>query len=86
VPRSAIASGVGYDQLTVASLRARFQGLSVERILALVTYEQAHASRATIIAMFERRVAKLESLERLKTIDQQSSTRSGAIRKALKPL
>jgi hypothetical protein len=50
-----------YDQLTVASLRARLRGLSIEQVRTLITYEQRHENRADIIAMFERRVAKLES-------------------------
>ncbi|HXP53753.1 MAG TPA: hypothetical protein VN847_02310, partial [Streptosporangiaceae bacterium] len=50
-----------YDQLTVASLRARLRGLSLEQVRALITYEQGHENRAELIASFERRVAKLES-------------------------
>jgi hypothetical protein len=50
-----------YDQLTIASLRARLRGLSIEQTRALIGYERAHADRAEVIAMFERRVAKLEA-------------------------
>ena len=50
-----------YDQLTIASLRARLRGLSLEQVRALITYEQAHENRPEVITMFERRVAKLES-------------------------
>ncbi len=50
-----------YDQLTVASLRARLRGLSAEQVRTLITYEQGHGNRADVVAMFERRVAKLES-------------------------
>jgi hypothetical protein len=50
-----------YDQLTVASLRARLRGLSVEQVRTLITYEQGHENRADVVAMFERRVAKLDS-------------------------
>jgi hypothetical protein len=50
-----------YDSLTVASLRARLRNLSVAQLGQLIEYEKAHAARADVIAMFERRVAKLES-------------------------
>jgi hypothetical protein len=50
-----------YDGLTVASLRARLRNLSVAQLGQLIAYEKAHADRADVIAMFERRVAKLES-------------------------
>jgi hypothetical protein len=50
-----------YDSLTVASLRARLRNLSVAQLGQLIAYEKAHADRADVIAMFERRVAKLES-------------------------
>jgi hypothetical protein len=52
-----------YDDLSIASLRARMRGLDVTHLRALVAYERAHAGRADVIAMFERRVAKLESPE-----------------------
>jgi hypothetical protein len=52
-----------YDTLTIASLRARLRPLSAEQVRALIGYEQAHANRAEVIAMFERRVAKLEAPE-----------------------
>jgi outer membrane biosynthesis protein TonB len=50
-----------YDSLTIASLRARLRNLSVAQLGQLIAYEQAHAARADVIAMFERRVAKIES-------------------------
>lgn len=50
-----------YDELTVASLRARLRNLSVEQLNQLIRYEQGHAARADVIAMFERRIAKIES-------------------------
>jgi hypothetical protein len=50
-----------YDQATVASLRARLRGLSIDQVRTLITYEQGHENRADVVAMFERRVAKLES-------------------------
>ena len=50
-----------YDELSVASLRARLRNLSVEQLTQLIGYEKGHAGRADVIAMFERRIAKVES-------------------------
>jgi hypothetical protein len=50
-----------YDELTVASLRARLRNLSVDQVRELAEYERAHAARPEVITMFERRVAKLEA-------------------------
>ena len=53
-----------YDELTVASLRARLRNLDVAQVKQLAEYERAHAARADVIAMFERRIAKLEAERR----------------------
>ena len=50
-----------YDELTIASVRARLRNLSVEQLNGLIEYEKAHAARADFIAMFERRIAKVGS-------------------------
>jgi hypothetical protein len=50
-----------YDELSVASLRARLRNLDVSRVRQLAEYERAHAARADVITMFERRIAKLEA-------------------------
>jgi hypothetical protein len=50
-----------YDELSVASLRARLRNLDVAHVGRLVDYERAHAARAEVLAMFERRIAKLEA-------------------------
>ena len=50
----------GYDQLTVASLRARLRVLDVTQVRTLLDYEKAHQNRTDVVTMFERRVAKLE--------------------------
>ena len=52
-----------YDNLTVASLRARLRNLDPSQVRALLDYEKANAGRADIVTMFERRIAKLESDE-----------------------
>jgi hypothetical protein len=66
---AAAAAGAGeadvplpnYDELSVASLRARLRNLDVAQVRQLADYERAHAARADVIAMFERRIAKLEA-------------------------
>jgi hypothetical protein len=50
-----------YDELTIASLRARLRNLDAGQVKELAEYERAHAGRADVIAMFERRIAKLEA-------------------------
>jgi hypothetical protein len=50
-----------YDNLTVPSLRARLRNLDPAQLRTLVDYEKAHAGRADVLTMFERRIAKLES-------------------------
>jgi hypothetical protein len=50
-----------YDELSVASLRARLRNLDVKQVRQLAEYERAHAARADVLTMFERRIAKLEA-------------------------
>jgi hypothetical protein len=50
-----------YDELSIASLRARLRTLDVAQLRQLVEYEKAHAARSDVLAMFERRIAKLEA-------------------------
>jgi hypothetical protein len=50
-----------YDELSIASLRARLRSLDVTQVRQLAEYERAHAGRADVIAMFERRIVKLEA-------------------------
>ena len=50
-----------YDELSIASLRARLRNLDVGQVKEMAEYERAHAARADVIAMFERRIAKLEA-------------------------
>jgi hypothetical protein len=52
-----------YEQLSIASLRARLRGLTLVQVRELIIYERGHAGRQDVIAMYERRVAKLESPE-----------------------
>jgi hypothetical protein len=48
-----------YDELTIASLRARLRNLSAEQLTELIGYEREHANREDVISMFERRITKL---------------------------
>jgi hypothetical protein len=50
-----------YDTLTIPSLRARLRNLDPAQLHTLIEYEKAHAGRADVLTMFERRIAKLES-------------------------
>ena len=63
VPAGAASTGElplpNYDDLTIASLRARLRNLSADQLAQLVDYEKSHANRADVVQMFERRIAKL---------------------------
>ena len=48
-----------YDDLTIASLRARLRNLSADQLAQLIGYEKSHANREDVVQMFERRIAKL---------------------------
>jgi hypothetical protein len=50
-----------YDNLTIASLRARLRGLDRSQVQLLHDYEKANAGRADVLTMFERRIVKLDS-------------------------
>jgi hypothetical protein len=49
----------GWDDLSLASLRARLRGFDAATIRAMLAYEQAHARREPVITMLERRLAKI---------------------------
>jgi hypothetical protein len=49
----------GYDDFSVASLRARLRVLDATAVARLIDYEKAHAGRAEVVTMFERRLVKL---------------------------
>jgi hypothetical protein len=49
----------GYDALSLPSLRARLRNLDAGQLRVLIAYEHEHAGRADVLAMFERRIAKL---------------------------
>ena len=59
-PDPAAADGppiAGYEYLSFASLRARLRVLDEAAVANLLAYERAHASRETVITMYERRLA-----------------------------
>jgi hypothetical protein len=51
----------GYDDLSLASLRGRLRVLDAPTIQATLAYEKAHAQREPVIAMLERRLAKISA-------------------------
>ena len=60
-PAAAAAPLPNYDELSVASLRARLRNLDVAQVRQCAEYERAHAARAEVLTMFERRIARLEA-------------------------
>jgi hypothetical protein len=61
VPADAGPPLPNYDQLSIASLRARLRNLDVAQVRGMVEYEKGHAGRADLLTMLERRIAKLEA-------------------------
>jgi hypothetical protein len=63
IPVAAEPSGelplANYDELTVASLRARLRNLSNDDLSQLMTYERAHQDRPEVIKMFQNRLIKM---------------------------
>lgn len=52
-----------YDELSLASIRARLRGLDVGQLRVLAEYESKNAERPEVLGMFERRIEKLEAGE-----------------------
>jgi hypothetical protein len=50
-----------YDELSVASLRARLRNLSNDDLTQLMTYERAHQNRPEVAKMFQNRLIKMTS-------------------------
>jgi hypothetical protein len=50
-----------YDEVTLASVRARLRSLTAVQVSQLRDYEQANAARAEFLKMYENRIAKLTS-------------------------
>jgi len=52
-----------YDELSLASIRARLRSLDAGQLRVLVDYERRNAERPEVLGMLERRVQKLEAGE-----------------------
>jgi hypothetical protein len=67
IPRPAPAKQTlplaNYDDLSLASIRARLRGLDVSQLRILAEYESKNAERPEVLGMFERRIEKLEAAE-----------------------
>ena len=50
-----------YDDLSLASIRARLRGLDASQLRILAEYESKNAERPEVLGMFERRIEKLET-------------------------
>jgi len=46
----------GYDEMNVDEISARFDGLSAEQIRHLMTYEEAHKNRQSLIERFDSKL------------------------------
>lgn len=53
----------GYDDLSLPSLRARLRNLGPADLRDLIAHERSHANREDVVAMFERRIVKLEKAD-----------------------
>ena len=47
----------GYESMTIAQLRARLRGLTVDQLTELLAYESAHADRPAFVTMLTNRIA-----------------------------
>jgi hypothetical protein len=61
-PQNAQPPIENYDELSLASLRARLRGLDLAQVGQLLSYEKSHGSRSEVITMYERRIAKLREV------------------------
>lgn len=59
-PQAAALPISGYDDLSLPSLRARLRNLGTADLRDLLAHERSHANREEVVAMFERRIVKLE--------------------------
>lgn len=54
---SALAASVGYDELSLAQLRARLRRYSEAELAQLLAYERANENRPSFVGMLTRRIA-----------------------------
>ena len=50
-----------FDNITIGSLRARLRSLSLEQLVTLREWEQAHAHRLPVITLLDNRIAKVSA-------------------------
>jgi hypothetical protein len=50
-----------YDDLSLASIRARLRGLTISQLRTLAEHEARNAERPEVLGMFGRRIEKLEA-------------------------
>jgi hypothetical protein len=50
-----------YDELSLASIRARLRSLDVDQLRVLANYERRNAERPEVLGMLERRIEKLDA-------------------------
>jgi hypothetical protein len=62
VPRSGAPALplAGYDNLSLASIRARLRSLTPDQLKVLADYERKNAERVDVLGMLERRIEKVE--------------------------
>ncbi|MFT4087222.1 MAG: lipid droplet-associated protein [Gordonia sp. (in: high G+C Gram-positive bacteria)] len=52
-----VVASLGYDQLTLAQLRAQLRGLATADLQTLADYERAHRNRTPFVTMIDNRIA-----------------------------
>jgi hypothetical protein len=52
-----------YEELSLASIRARLRSLDARELRVLADYERTNAERPEVLGMLERRIEKLEAAE-----------------------
>jgi hypothetical protein len=50
-----------YDELSLASIRARLRSLDADQLRILANYERRNAERPDVLGMLERRIEKLQA-------------------------
>lgn len=74
---SAPAGVAGYDDLTLPQLRARLRRFSLSELDELLSYERAHANRASFIGMLSRRIGNVRRGEQANDSDAGPSQSGG---------
>jgi hypothetical protein len=64
-----------FDNVSIGSLRARLRSLSVEQLVTLREWEQAHANRLPVLTLLDNRIAKVAADAATPATGTTSSTR-----------